>query len=95
MLNKGSQFSPNNKGSYYKGNGFRGSFNQCKQRCDHYNKNNPGDCVGFNMKVRGSKKKGYKQGNKCFFISSKNSTCKNPDSKLSKGGLSYTYYKRK
>lgn len=85
MSSKGSQFSGNTKNSYFKGNGFSGNFKQCKERCNHYNKNKPGDCVGFNMKVR---------GNRCYFISSKNTRCKNPDAKLSKGGLSYTYYKR-
>ena len=81
MSSKGSQFSRNTTNSYFKGNGFSGSFKQCKERCNHYNKNKPGDCVGFNMKVSGSKKKGYKPRNRCYFISSKNTRCKSTQNK--------------
>lgn len=71
MPSKCSQFSPNNEGSYSRLIGYYGDFEQCKRMCDHYNKKTPGDCVGFNMKISGSSRTGYKHDKRCYFISKK------------------------
>ena len=58
MPSKGSQYSSGNSSSYFIGNGFNGTLEECKQKCNTYP-----ECVGFNRR-----RKGVDKDATCYFL---------------------------